>query len=54
MLARCGVSQQPLTYLGVPLKDNPCASSFWVPIVQKISGRLESWEGIFFFHYVGG
>ena len=33
----------PLSYLGMPLGDNPKRVGFWNPIIEKITKRLEGW-----------
>ena len=46
MISLTGVSSYemgswPMSYLGMPLGDNPCRIGFWAPAIEKISKRLE-------------
>ncbi|RVW80650.1 hypothetical protein CK203_044356 [Vitis vinifera] len=38
------VSEWPLSYLGLPLGGNPKTISFWDPVVERISRRLDGWK----------
>ena len=40
----CRVSEWPLSYLGLPLGGNPMTISFWDPVVDRISRRLDGWK----------
>lgn len=44
----CQILQRPLTYLGTPLEGNPCALSFWDPVVCKILKQLDCLKDSFF------
>ncbi|KAM7497251.1 hypothetical protein LguiA_021665 [Lonicera macranthoides] len=33
----CDIGTWPLSYLGMPLGDNPCRLCFWEPVIKKIS-----------------
>ena len=48
VMVGCEVTPWPLTYLGVPLGGNPRAETFWDPVIQRISKRLDSWKGVHF------
>ncbi|KAM7480816.1 hypothetical protein LguiB_005399 [Lonicera macranthoides] len=39
----CEIGSWPMSYLGMPLGDNPIRVGFWNPVVEKISKRLEGW-----------
>ena len=41
--AGCGAGSWPMSYLGMPLGDNPIRVGFWDPVIEKISIRLSSW-----------
>ena len=43
----CGVSQWPLSYLGLPLRGNQKTIGFWDPLVERISRRLDGWKKTF-------
>lgn len=47
-LAGCVVSEKPGPYLGLPLGENPRLGSFWNPILEKVSKRLDSWRKVYF------
>ena len=40
----CSVGSWPMSYLGLPLGDNPIRMGFWSPVVEKIGRRLEGWS----------
>ena len=42
-VAGCELGSWPMSYLGMPLGDNPCRVDFWGPVIEKISKRLEGW-----------
>lgn len=44
----CEVLNWPLVYLGVPLGGNPRSESFWEPMVQRISKKLDTWKGAYY------
>lgn len=39
-VAGCEVGLWPLSYLGMPLGDNPNRVAFWNPVIEKITKRL--------------
>lgn len=39
-LVGCGVSEWPISYLGILLGDNLLKVSFWEPLLSKILRRL--------------
>lgn len=41
----CAVGAWPMNYLGMPLGGSPYSENFWMPVIQKIAKRLESWKG---------
>lgn len=47
-IADCAVSSWPITYLGIPLRGNPQLESFWDPVIQRISRKLDTWKGAYF------
>ncbi|RVX07806.1 hypothetical protein CK203_021931 [Vitis vinifera] len=47
MLAKmldCKASGWPILYLGLPLGGNPKVCSFWDPVIERISRRLDGWQ----------
>lgn len=40
----CRVGEWPLKYLGMPLGENPRATTFWDPVVEKFSKKLAIWK----------
>lgn len=44
----CVVQSLSLRYLGVPLGASPRCLSFWDPIIEKVSKRLDSWKIAYF------
>ena len=40
----CAVSDWPLMYLGLPLGRNPNSISFWDPVLDRVSKRLDRWK----------
>lgn len=44
-MLECIVSEWPLTYLGLPLR-NPKANVFWHPVIDRISQRLDGWRKV--------
>ena len=46
-LLDCVVSKWPLTYLGLPLGRNPNSSSFWEPVLDRVSSKLDGWKKAF-------
>ena len=40
----CGVGEWPISYLGMPLGENPCSRSFWEPVITKVTKRLDGWK----------
>lgn len=43
-LLGCKVSNQSLTFLGLPLGVNLKASTFWDPMIERISRRFDGWN----------
>ncbi|RVX05715.1 putative ribonuclease H protein [Vitis vinifera] len=41
------VSKWPLTYLGLPLRRNPNSFSFWEPVLDRVSSKLDGWKKAF-------
>lgn len=35
-------------YLGLPLGGNPKSISFWDPVLDRVSRRLDGWKQVFF------
>ncbi|RVW87682.1 LINE-1 retrotransposable element ORF2 protein [Vitis vinifera] len=48
----CKASGWPILYLGLPLGGNPKACGFWDPVIERISRRLDGWEGSALWHQV--
>ena len=46
-LLDCAVFECPLSYLGLPLGGNPNLISFWDPVLDGVSRRLDSWKKTF-------
>ena len=40
----CKASGWPILYLGLPLGGNPKVCSFWDPVIERISRRLDGWQ----------
>jgi len=40
----CQKLDWPITYLGLPLGDNPRSKSFWDPVLFKVAKRLAGWK----------
>ncbi|RVW91546.1 hypothetical protein CK203_046140 [Vitis vinifera] len=43
-LLDCKASGWPILYLGLPLGGNPKSGSFWDPVIERISSRLDGWQ----------
>ncbi|RVX22620.1 putative ribonuclease H protein [Vitis vinifera] len=43
-LLDCKASGWPILYLGLPLGGNPKSGSFWDPVIETISSRLDGWQ----------
>jgi len=41
----CATGSWPIKYLGVPVSGNRIQISNWLPLVEKISRRLDGWKG---------
>jgi len=41
----CAIGSRPIKYLGVPVSGNGIQNSNWLPLVEKISKRLDGWKG---------
>jgi hypothetical protein len=39
----CSEGRVPFNYLGLPVGANPRSLSTWEPLVEKLSGKLNSW-----------
>ena len=39
-------SNMPLSCLGLPLEGNPWSASFWDPVLDRISCRLDHWKKV--------
>ena len=46
-LMNCRRGNLPFVYLGVPIGGDPRKLSFWKPVVDRIVGRLSSWNNKF-------
>ena len=46
-LVGCEVGGWPTIYLGMPLGGNPCRRTFWEPVINKVSKRLDGWKRAF-------
>ena len=40
----CKASGWPILYLGLPLGGNPKFGSFWDPVIERISSKLDGWQ----------
>ncbi|RVW80770.1 putative ribonuclease H protein [Vitis vinifera] len=54
LMLGCTVSNWPLMYLGLPLGGNPKSISFWDPVIDRVSRRLDGWKKGFFITRGGG
>ncbi|RVX19456.1 LINE-1 retrotransposable element ORF2 protein [Vitis vinifera] len=43
-LLDCKALGWPILYLGLPLGGNPKSGSFWDPVIERISSRLDGWQ----------
>ena len=43
----CEVGVWPITYMGMPLRGNPCCRSFWELVITKVATRLDGWKRAF-------
>ena len=41
----CAIGSWPIKYLGVLVSGNGIQNSNWLPLVEKISKRLDGWKG---------
>lgn len=41
----CQTGYFPFTYFGIPIKPNRLVHSDWLPFINKIDTRLDSWKG---------
>ena len=44
-LLGCKVVKLPIMYLGVPLHWRKLSESDWLPLIEKLEKRLQSWKG---------
>ena len=54
LMLGCTISNWHLMYLGLPLGGNPKSISFWDPVIDRVSRRLDGWKKGFFITRGGG
>lgn len=42
---QCSHGVFPMTYLGIPLKPTTLTRADWIPMIDKVETRLDSWKG---------
>ncbi len=41
----CGIGKLPCKYLGLPLSHKSLSNNIWLPVVDNIKKRINSWQG---------
>jgi hypothetical protein len=46
-LINCKLGSFPFTYLGMPMSDRPLRVSDWEFLTEKVTHRVDPWQGLF-------